>query len=110
MGRGSTDDVPPHRIAAADAMMGRLGRQTPFHPDLRRFARVVPSWPTVGPRVLRALRPLERAQRRRLPDDVGREVLGEVSVRIHRPPGFGPVRPALSPARSEGLVAPPWVR
>lgn len=58
---------------------------SPFHPDLRRIARFTPRSP-VGPRSLRLLRALARAQSGRPPTDV--EVLtldSGATVRVYRP-------------------------
>ena len=60
-----------------------------IHPELRGIARVLPRG-GLGPRVLRAIRRVERlAARRPPPDDVTLERAGPVEVRVHRPPGAG---------------------
>jgi acetyl esterase/lipase len=60
--------------------------QSPFHPDLRRIAAVLPRR-AVGPRLLPVARALRRLEGLRRPGP-GVEVrsLGDISVRVHRPP------------------------
>lgn len=59
---------------------------SPFHPDLRRIAAVLPRR-AVGPRLLPVARALRSVERLRRPGP-GIEVvaLGPISVRLHRPP------------------------
>ena len=60
-----------------------------IHPELRGIARVLPRG-GLGPRVLRAIRRVERlAARRPPPEGVTVERVGSVSVRVHRPSGAG---------------------
>ncbi len=69
---------------------------SPFHPELRRRARLVPRH-IIGPRSLRPLRFVQSlADRRRPPSGVELERWGPVEVRVHRPPRVpGPTRPGV---------------
>jgi hypothetical protein len=59
---------------------------SPFHPELRRLATVLPR-ASVGPRTLRVMRRLERlAWRRRPAEEIEVVAVGPITVRVHRPP------------------------
>jgi acetyl esterase/lipase len=81
------------------------GGATPFHPDLRRIARVLPRG-VGGPRWLRVTRRLEPlAARRSRAGDVTVTRVGGVSVRLHRPDdGDGGPRAALLWIHGGGFV------
>lgn len=76
----------------------------PFHPELRRAARVLPRW-AVSRRTLPFVRFPIGLMARRQPDGVEVHTVGDVSVRLHRPPGTaaGP-SPALLWIHGGGFV------
>ncbi len=92
-------------MSATRATVRTSGRATPFHPDLRRIARVLPRG-VGGPRWLRVTRRLESlAERRRRDGEVTVTRVGATSVRLHRPvDGDGVARPALLWIHGGGFV------
>jgi len=76
----------------------------PFHPDLAKAARWLPRGP-IGPWTLRPVRALTKIAIRSSAADVTEETVGSgpVRVRVHRPPGDGPV-PALLWIHGGGFV------
>jgi acetyl esterase/lipase len=76
---------------------------SPFHPDLRRIARILPRRP-VRPRSLAVVRRAQRLLELRTPPDVSVEAVGEVTVRLHRPPDATGPLPALLWIHGGGLV------
>jgi acetyl esterase/lipase len=75
---------------------------SPFHPELRSIARVLPRR-AVSERWLPVVRSLSGLQARRVPGDVEVHAVGHVSVRLHRPPGTGP-HPAVLWIHGGGYV------
>ncbi len=95
----------PRRARAVDHSAPNVSSNSAFHPDLRRVALLLPRR-VVGPRLLRCIRVLEAAQRRRRPKP-GVEVhpVGAVSVRLHHPPRQMPgPRPAVLWIHGGGYV------
>ncbi len=74
-----------------------------FHPDLRRVARWLPG-AVVGPRTQGPIRALTRLAARIPARDVRVEVVGPISVRVHRPATGGETRAALLWIHGGGYV------
>jgi acetyl esterase/lipase len=75
----------------------------PFHPDLRRIARVLPH-AGVGPRTYRPIRLLSGLSARVPPKDVAVQDVGPISVRVHRPDSSEKPLPALLWIHGGGYV------
>lgn len=76
---------------------------SPVHPDLRRIAPLLPRRPFAGPRSLRVVRRLTSLADRR-PSDVEVVRVGDVSVRVHRPPSSSRAQPGLVWIHGGGYV------
>lgn len=75
---------------------------SPFHPELRRAAAVLPRG-AIGPRMVPFIRKLLAGQERRLPAGVELTQVGDITVRVHRPESPGP-HPALLWIHGGGMV------
>lgn len=76
---------------------------SPFHPDLRSIARILPRG-VAGPRVLRVIRRLEPLSRRPPPKGVTDEVVGDISVRVYGAASTDAPRAALLWIHGGGFV------